>query len=86
MKIQRLMTPLTLQRKTTRITNKNKRIIKTMLEALECQKLLDSRLMEQRERRNEDLDKKRSILFAVSNMNIIRVMQYVKLMLLHFVI
>lgn len=86
MKIQRLMTPLTLQRKTARITSKKKRIIKTMLEALECQKLLDSRLMEQRERRNEGLAKKRSIIFAVSNMNIIRVMQYVKLMLLHFVI
>ncbi|KAG4938594.1 hypothetical protein JHK85_045347 [Glycine max] len=52
-KIQRLVTPLTLQRKRARIADKKKRIAKAKSEAAEYQKLLASRLKEQRERRSE---------------------------------
>ncbi|KAJ4723741.1 40S ribosomal protein S6 [Melia azedarach] len=65
-KIQRLVTPLTLQRKRTRISEKKKRIAKAKAEAAEYQKLLASRLKEQRERRSESLAKKRSRLSAAS--------------------
>ncbi|CAI9112818.1 OLC1v1013311C3 [Oldenlandia corymbosa var. corymbosa] len=59
-KIQRLVTPLTLQRKRARIADKKKRIAKAKTEAAEYQKLLASRLKEQRDRRSESLAKKRS--------------------------
>lgn len=59
-KIQRLVTPLTLQRKRARIADKKKRIAKAKSEAADYQKLLASRLKEQRERRSESLAKKRS--------------------------
>ncbi|KAL9315586.1 hypothetical protein ACSQ67_016587 [Phaseolus vulgaris] len=59
-KIQRLVTPLTLQRKRARIADKKKRIAKAKSEAAEYQKLLASRLKEQRERRSESLAKRRS--------------------------
>ncbi|KAL5073654.1 hypothetical protein RYX36_012638, partial [Vicia faba] len=49
-KIQRLVTPLTLQRKRARIADKKKRIAKAKSEAAEYQKLLASRLKEQRDR------------------------------------
>lgn len=61
-KIQRLVTPLTLQRKRARIADKKKRIAKAKSEAADYQKLLASRLKEQRERRSESLAKKRSRL------------------------
>lgn len=65
-KIQRLVTPLTLQRKRARIADKKKRIAKAKSEAVEYQKLLATRLKEQRERRSESLAKKRSRLSAAS--------------------
>ncbi|KAL2477350.1 40S ribosomal protein S6-like [Forsythia ovata] len=63
-KIQRLVTPLTLQRKRARIADKKKRIAKAKAEAAEYQKLLATRLKEQRERRSESLAKKRSRLLS----------------------
>ena len=59
-KIQRLVTPLTLQRKRGRIAEKKKRVAKSKADAAEYQKLLASRLKEQRERRSESLAKKSS--------------------------
>ncbi|KAE8669422.1 40S ribosomal protein S6-2 [Hibiscus syriacus] len=64
-KIQRLVTPLTLQRKRARIADK-KRIAKAKSEAAEYQKLLATRLKEQRELRSESLAKRRSKLSAAS--------------------
>ncbi|GJX38787.1 ribosomal protein S6e [Tanacetum coccineum] len=69
-KIQRLVTPLTLQRKRARIADKKKRIAKAKSEAAEYQKLLASRLKEQREKRSESLAKKRSRLSGVSRPSI----------------
>ncbi|KAE8709459.1 40S ribosomal protein S6 [Hibiscus syriacus] len=54
-KIQRLVTPLTLQRKRARIAEKKKRVAKAKADAAEYQKLLAQRLKEQRERRSESL-------------------------------
>ncbi|CAN6481793.1 unnamed protein product [Victoria cruziana] len=65
-KIQRLVTPLTLQRKRARIAEKKRKIVKAKAEAAEYQKLLATRLKEQRERRSESLAKKRSRLSAAS--------------------
>ena len=65
-KIQRLVTPLTLQRKRRRIALKKKKISKAKADAAEYQKLLASRLKEQRERRSESLAKRRSKLSAVT--------------------
>ncbi|KAL3027890.1 hypothetical protein AAZX31_03G082100 [Glycine max] len=65
-KIQRLITPLTLQRKRARIADKKKRIAKAKSEAAEYQKLLASRLKEQRELRSESLAKRRSKLSRVA--------------------
>ncbi|WVZ06526.1 hypothetical protein V8G54_019872 [Vigna mungo] len=65
-KIQRLVTPLTLQRKRARIADKKKRIAKAKSEAAEYQKLLASRLKEQRERRSESLAKRRSKLSSAT--------------------
>lgn len=59
-KIQRLVTPLTLQRKRSRIAEKRKRVAKAKSEAAEYQKLLATRLKEQRDRRSESLAKKRA--------------------------
>ncbi|KAF9681856.1 hypothetical protein SADUNF_Sadunf05G0046400 [Salix dunnii] len=70
-KIQRLVTPLTLQRKRARISDKKKRISKAKSEAAEYQKLLATRLKEQRERRSESLAKKRSRLSAASKPSVI---------------
>ncbi|CAL9054673.1 unnamed protein product, partial [Musa banksii] len=69
-KIQRLVTPLTLQRKRSRIAEKKKRIAKAKSEAAEYQKLLATRLKEQRERRSESLAKRRSKLSAASKPSI----------------
>ncbi|MBA0743445.1 hypothetical protein Gogos_006122, partial [Gossypium gossypioides] len=69
-KIQRLVTPLTLQRKRGRIAEKKKRVAKAKAEAAEYQKLLAQRLKEQRERRSESLAKKRSRLSAASKPSI----------------
>ncbi|KAJ6954606.1 40S ribosomal protein S6-like [Populus alba x Populus x berolinensis] len=69
-KIQRLVTPLTLQRKRARISDKKKRITKAKSEAAEYQKLLATRLKEQRERRSESLAKKRSRLSVASKPSI----------------
>uniref|UniRef100_A0A2C9V564 40S ribosomal protein S6 n=1 Tax=Manihot esculenta TaxID=3983 RepID=A0A2C9V564_MANES len=65
-KIQRLVTPLTLQRKRARIAEKKKRIVKAKAEAAEYQRLLATRLKEQRERRSESLEKRRSKLSTAS--------------------
>ncbi|KAK3422963.1 hypothetical protein EUGRSUZ_G03319 [Eucalyptus grandis] len=65
-KIQRLVTPSTLQRKHARIADTKKRIAKAGAEAADCQKLLGTRLKEQRERRSESLARKRSRLSAAS--------------------
>ncbi|KAL1568067.1 40S ribosomal protein S6 [Salvia divinorum] len=65
-KIQRLVTPLTLQRKRARIADKKKRISKAKTEAAEYQKLLATRMKEQRDRRSESLAKKRSKLSSAT--------------------
>ncbi|KAI8562602.1 hypothetical protein RHMOL_Rhmol03G0047400 [Rhododendron molle] len=65
-KIQRLVTPLTLQRKRAKIAEKKKRIAKAKTEAAEYQKLLASKLKEQRERGSESLAKKRLRLSVAS--------------------
>lgn len=69
-KIQRLVTPLTLQRKRARIADKKKRIVKAKSESADYQKLLASRLKEQREKRSESLAKKRSRLSTASKPSI----------------
>lgn len=69
-KIQRLVTPLTVQRKRAKIAEKKKRTVKAKTEAAEYQKLLASRLKEQREKRSESLAKKRSRLSAASKPSI----------------
>jgi hypothetical protein len=65
-KIQRLVTPLTIQRKRSRIAEKKKRIAKKQSEAAEYHKLLAQRLKEQRDRRSESLAKRRSKLSSVA--------------------
>uniref|UniRef100_A0A6N2NAT5 non-specific serine/threonine protein kinase n=4 Tax=rosids TaxID=71275 RepID=A0A6N2NAT5_SALVM len=70
-KIQRLVTPLTLQRKRARISDKKKRITKAKAEAAEYHKLLATRLKEQREHRSESLAKKRSRLSAASKPSVV---------------
>ncbi|EXC00986.1 40S ribosomal protein S6 [Morus notabilis] len=70
-KIQRLVTPLTLQRKRARIAEKKKRVAKAKSDAAEYQKLLATRLKEQRERRSESLAKKRSRLSAASKPSVV---------------
>ncbi|TXG49044.1 hypothetical protein EZV62_024919 [Acer yangbiense] len=70
-KIQRLVTPLTLQRKRTRIVEKKKRIAKAKADAAEYQKLLATRLKEQRDRRSESLAKKRSRMSATSKPSVV---------------
>ncbi|KAE8784527.1 Serine/threonine-protein kinase SAPK2 [Hordeum vulgare] len=65
-KIQRLVTPLTIQRKRARIADKKKRIAKKKSEAAEYQKLLAQRLKEQRDRRSESMAKRRSKLSAAT--------------------
>jgi small subunit ribosomal protein S6e len=59
-KIQRLVTPLTLQRKRRRVAIKKARVAKAKTEAAEYQKLLALRIKEQREHRSESLAKKRA--------------------------
>jgi len=59
-KIQRLVTPLTLQRKRHRISLKKTKIAKSKADAADYQKLLASRIKEQRERRSESLAKRRA--------------------------
>jgi small subunit ribosomal protein S6e len=66
-KIQRLVTPVTLQRKRRRIAIKKKRIVKAKNEAAEYQKLLALRLKEQREHRSESLAKKRASRASVAS-------------------
>jgi len=60
-KIQRLVTPLTLQRKRRRVSEKKRSLEKSKVEAQEYHKLLVQRLKEQRERRSESLAKKRAL-------------------------
>ncbi|BBN07184.1 small subunit ribosomal protein S6e [Marchantia polymorpha subsp. ruderalis] len=66
-KIQRLVTPLTLQRKRSRLAEKKKRVAKAKSEAGEYQKLLALRLKEQREHRSESLAKKRASRASVAS-------------------
>jgi small subunit ribosomal protein S6e len=60
-KIQRLVTPQTLQRKRTHVAEKRARITRKKQEAAEYHKVLVQRLKEERERRSESLAKKRAI-------------------------
>lgn len=59
-KIQRLVTPLCLQRKRAKVAVKKARIAKSKTEAAEYQKLIALRIKEQKERRSESLAKKRA--------------------------
>ena len=61
---------MTLQRKRARISEKKKRIAKAKAEAAEYQKLLATRLKEQRDRRSESLAKRRSKLSGASKPSI----------------
>jgi len=63
-KIQRLVTPLTLQRKRRRASLKRQRIERKKSEAADYHKVLVQRLKEERERRSESLAKKRAIRMA----------------------
>ncbi|CAI5526908.1 unnamed protein product [Closterium sp. Naga37s-1] len=58
--IQRLVTPLKLQRKRARLAEKKQRVAKAKSAAADYQKLLALRIKEQRERRSESLAKKRA--------------------------
>jgi small subunit ribosomal protein S6e len=60
-KIQRLVTPLTLQRKRHRLALKKKRVAKNRTEAAEYAKLLAQRSKEKREKRQQSLSKRRSV-------------------------
>jgi len=60
-KIQRLVTPLTLQRKRHRLSLKKKRAAKSKTEAAEYAKLLAQRNKEKREKRQQSLSKRRSV-------------------------
>lgn len=60
-KIQRLVTPLTLQRKRRRTSEKKRSLERSKAQAQEYHKLLVQRLKEQRERRSESLAKKRAL-------------------------
>lgn len=60
-KIQRLVTPVTLQRKRRRAALKKRRITTKKVEAAEYHKLLVQRLKEARERRSESMAKKRAL-------------------------
>lgn len=61
------MTPLTLQRKRARLSEKKKRVAKAKTEAGEYQKLLALRLKEQKEHRGESLAKKRASRVSVAS-------------------
>lgn len=63
-KIQRLVTPVALQRKRRRAAIKKSRHERSRTEAAEYHKLLVQRLKEQRERRSESLAKKRAMRMA----------------------
>jgi len=59
-RIQRLVTPVTLQRKRHRIALKKKRSEKNKTEAAEYAKLIAQRNKDQREKRQQSISKKRS--------------------------
>lgn len=63
-KIQRLVTPQTLQRKRARKAEKVARVTRSKAEAAEYHKLLVSRLKAARERRSESIAKKRAVRAA----------------------
>uniref|UniRef100_A0A061R964 40S ribosomal protein S6 n=1 Tax=Tetraselmis sp. GSL018 TaxID=582737 RepID=A0A061R964_9CHLO len=63
-KIQRLVTPLRLQRKRRREAIKKNKLAKSKAAVAEYHKLLTLRLKEQRERRSESLAKKRALRMA----------------------
>ena len=58
---------MTLQRKRRRLAEKKKRVVKAKNEAAEYQKLLATRLKEQREHRSESLAKKRASRLSVAS-------------------
>eukprot|EP00246_Nothoceros_aenigmaticus_P013539 TRINITY_DN4730_c0_g1_i1.p1 TRINITY_DN4730_c0_g1~~TRINITY_DN4730_c0_g1_i1.p1 ORF type:complete len:252 (-),score=58.83 TRINITY_DN4730_c0_g1_i1:323-1078(-) len=66
-KIQRLVTPVTLQRKRARIAEKKKRVHKAQTEAADYQKLVAMRLKAQQEHRSESLAKKRASRASVAS-------------------
>ena len=59
-KIQRLVTPIALQRKRARMAQKKNRQLKVKSEAADYQKLLQQRQKEQREKRQEKLSQRKS--------------------------
>jgi len=59
-KIQRLVTPLTLQRKRSRKSQKMKQLLKSKQEAAEYKKIVAQRLAEKREARRSIISKRRS--------------------------
>ena len=63
-KVQRLVTPLVLQRKRRRAALKKAKHERSRAEAADYHKLLVQRLKEQRERRSESLAKKRAVRMA----------------------
>ena len=63
-KVQRVVTPLTLQRKRARAAVKKAKIAKSKAEAGEYHKLLQMRIKEQRERRSESIAKRRASSLA----------------------
>eukprot|EP00898_Chlorokybus_atmophyticus_P000066 jgi/Chlat1/105/Chrsp1S08790 len=65
-KVQRLVTPLTLQRKRRRIALKKHRVVKSKAAAADYAKLLQQRLKEASERRSESLAKRRRLSQAGS--------------------
>lgn len=58
-KIQRLVTPVTLQRKRARLALKKKRSLKNKTDAAEYAKLLAQRSKEAREKRQQSISKRR---------------------------
>ena len=59
-KIQRLVTPIALQRKRARMAHKKNRQLKAKTDAAEYQKLCAQRQKEQREKRQEKLSQRKS--------------------------
>ena len=66
-KIQRLVTPLTLQRKRAHQAVKKARIVKKKADAAEYQKILNLRLAEAREKRSESVAKRRAMRDSVAS-------------------
>ena len=66
-KIQRLVTPLTLQRKRAHQAVKKARIVKKKSDAADYQKILNQRVAEAREKRSESIAKRRAMRDSVAS-------------------